>query len=422
MNHINIFNPYRNKNNNHEDELTRNFLILLKNIPLVQAMFFEMIRKEINESKNQNDANIMESFILEDFYLEEIHTQISNSNELFYSETIEGRNLISIIISDDKLETEKKIVSSERKAIYDGVVLCSPSWLFIIENKPSKENIWLNQLDPNIRKNTNISINENPCCLSWRQIILNLGLLIKNNMLIGLEKTFIEDFIEYIDNEYPRINPYTTFELCKDNLSLLNKRCVSIMSKYTNGKEVKYHKGWKSYIESENNVIKKIALDANLNENTKNWKIELWMYAGVTMNSAKLAYQLIDTEKLFVLQKDGFEISEDFHLAYQASNIFYLQSTLSIEEYIKYWKDEYVNLKQVKRDEFNTFIDTNLFPLNESLDFKEKILEKKYPNINICPGFLIKYKWEKKVAIDLERKKLFEKDFFEKVKRVLELF
>ena len=49
MDHLNLFNAYKNKSNNHEDELTRSFLILLKNIPLLQVMFFEMVRKEMSQ-------------------------------------------------------------------------------------------------------------------------------------------------------------------------------------------------------------------------------------------------------------------------------------------------------------------------------------------------------------------------------------
>ena len=95
MDHLNLFNSYKNKSNNHEDELTRSFLILLKNIPVVQMLFFEMVRQEMENVD-------IESIVTGGLAIEEVHTQLSNTNDLFSSEIIDGRTLVSIIISDDK--------------------------------------------------------------------------------------------------------------------------------------------------------------------------------------------------------------------------------------------------------------------------------------------------------------------------------
>ena len=120
MDHLNIFNSYKNKSNNHEDELTRSFLILLKSIPIVQMLFFEMIRNEMLDLK-------IESIATGDLAVEEVFTQLSNSNNLFNSDILDGRTLVSIIISDDKFETEEKVTNDDRNAVYDGVVICHPS-------------------------------------------------------------------------------------------------------------------------------------------------------------------------------------------------------------------------------------------------------------------------------------------------------
>ncbi|MTM73170.1 hypothetical protein GMA96_12520, partial [Turicibacter sanguinis] len=202
MNHLNLFNPYRNKLNSHEDELTRNFLILVKNIPLIQVIFFELIKNEMKEIN-------VDSIIDGDLFVEDIYTQLSSNNSLFSSPLLEGRTLISIIISDDKLEDNVKVKNDTRQARYDGVITANPSWLFIIENKPSKENIWTRQLNPNIPEDSDIIIVEEPCCLSWRAIISKLNVILQKNMVNGLEYIMIENFIEYVDNEYHWLNPYT---------------------------------------------------------------------------------------------------------------------------------------------------------------------------------------------------------------------
>ncbi|RJE47918.1 hypothetical protein A7K50_01355 [Dehalobacter sp. MCB1] len=420
MDHLNVFNPYKNKSNNHEDELTRSFLILLKNIPIVQVMFFEMVRNELPECKIDSIAN-------GDLGVEEVYTQLSNSNNIFTSSAVEGRTLLSIIISDDKLDQEVKVQNDDRQARYDGVILCNPSWLFIVENKPSRENIWLGQLNPNVSEETDINIIDKPCCLSWRGVISGLNSLIQNNMVTGLERVLIENFIEYVDNEYSWINPYTTFGVCKSNLYLLNKRCILVMANCKLpgiSSEVKYHRGWKYYIESGRNTVKQIALDAN--QVASDWTIDLWMYAGDTMNSARETFEKLDINKLFELQTQGFEISKNFHISYRSSNLLWFDGSLTIEEYLRFWKREYKTLKQVKRADFSTLFDTleqnQIIVTEDRSMIQEKILTKNYDKLNICPGFLVKYTWPSQTAISLDKSNNFEADFRDKVKAVFGAF
>ena len=47
MEKLNFFNPFKDKDITHEDVLTRNFLLLLKNIPAVQIAFFELIKQKL---------------------------------------------------------------------------------------------------------------------------------------------------------------------------------------------------------------------------------------------------------------------------------------------------------------------------------------------------------------------------------------
>lgn len=229
INHLNVFNPFRNKTNYHEDELTRAFLIVLKNIPIAQSAFIDMIREEM---ARMGCDLILPSFSEVEAKMRSIETQITHHNKLF--EEMGGRRLISIIISDKKLYADKEVTPSSRGARYDGVLVYDPSWLLIIENKPDINNIWLEQLDPNVAED--IEIEEKPVSLSWSSIITRLSSLVEKDYIDGLEKVLLEDFFEFIDKEFPQLNPFYKFAVCKDNKYLLTKRCISIWSKYRWGK------------------------------------------------------------------------------------------------------------------------------------------------------------------------------------------
>ncbi len=421
MDHLNLFNPYRNKSSNHEDELTRAFLILLKNIPLVQMMFFDMVSKELSEYN-------IGSISLGGLFIEEVFTQISNNNDIFKNESANGRNLISIIISDDSFLTETKVTDDTRQARYDGVVFCEPNWCFIIENKPNKDNIWLRQLNPNIPSESEIKVFEKPCCLSWRHILSTITELVSKGLVNGSDRVLIEDFIEYVDSEYSWINPFTKFNVCKNNIYLLNRRCISIMENYNSEskEQVQYHKGWKYYINSGCTIIKQIALDAE--QSNDDWVISLWLYAGDTMLSSRETYNKLNIDKLLSLKKIGFNITTNFHVSYQSSGL--VGDDKKNEDYLKiyveYWKNNYVQLKQVKKDEYDNYFNKlksdGIIDENFINKLKEKVFNKRYEKLNICPGLLIKYTWESSRAIELDDKNKFTDDFREKINLAFDVF
>lgn len=418
MNHLNLFNNFESKSLHHEDVLTRNFLLLLKNIPLVQIGFFELIRNTVSP----RGINI-ESSALSILKLSEIYTQVDSNDNLF--KKISDVSMLSIIISDDKLTTEHEVSNSDRHARYDGVIICDPSWVFIIENKPSVKNIWEEQLNPNINNTNNVTLIKEPCPLSWRQIISLLNELLLGNTLLPIERTMISEFIEYIDAKYGWLNPYNRFELCKANQHLLNKRCCSVLETYNGGTEVKYRNGWKHYIDTNNNIIQNIALDSTI-INSHTWRIDLWMYAANVMSSARKAYEKINIDKLFALQEndENYTLATDFHFSFRSSGLLWIDSPLEFRKYLEYWKT--AELKQIKREQFEPYfhnlIKNGLATGKDLARFKDVILSKNYPNLNICPGFLIKYTWNQDSATKLDSEDKFEEDFQNKVSAILSIF
>ena len=419
MNHLNLFKLFESKDPHHEDVLTRNFLILLKNIPLVQVGFFELIRDTVSSKGIQ-----IESSAQGVLKLSEIYTQVDSNDNMF--KNMSDINMLSIIISDDAFKTNHSVSSSDRHARYDGVVICEPSWIFIIENKPSVDNIWTEQLNPNISKTQGVNLIQEPCTLSWRDVLSLLNELLSGNLLVPFEYTAISEFIEYIDENYSWLNPYHKFELCKSNNYLLNRRCCSIMESYNEEVQVKYHKGWKYYIDVGNTFVKNIALDSSM-EGKNTWNINLWMYAGDIMSSARKTYTNLNTEKLFALplNDSNYNLSTNFHYSFRSSGLLWLDCPSSFEDYINYWK-QHTDIRQIKRNDFekhfSMLVKDGIVSESDRNTFNNQILSKNYPNLNICPGFLIKYTWSKSDAIILDNKKEFEEDFRNKVNTILDVF
>lgn len=416
MNHLNLFHPFEGRELHHEDVLTRNFLLLLKNIPLVQVGFFEMIRDYLSSK-----GIPLESIAKGDLKLSEIYTQVDSNDKLFNN--LSDVTMLSIVISDDAFEANHTVVHSDRHARYDGVVFCSPSWVFIIENKPSVVNIWEDQLNPNISGSPDIHLIKEPCALSWRDILSFLNALLSGNLLTPLESSMVNDFIEYVDENYSWLNPYQSFVLCKSNKYLLDRRCCAILKSYRNDLVVKYRKGWKHYIDIGDSCVQNIALDSSFDD-TGCWSINLWMYTGNVMRSARATYAQLNVDRLLELAKNDphLQISSDLHFSFRSSNLFWPTCSVDIQTYLQYWKGQ--NLRQIKRDEFESYFRTlikdGIVDPDDYDRFYEQIISKSYPTLNICPGFLIKYTWNQREAIALDNNKTFDATFRNTVNTILD--
>lgn len=426
MNHMNIFNPYRDRAVTHEDELTRNFLLLVKHIPVVSTLFLEMVRAEMM----QQGENSIPSSALGELTIKEVLTQIGNSNSIFDSPELEGNQLLSIVISDDRLEQTTQVKNAQRKARYDGVFLFEEPFVFILENKPSKNNIWLGQLDPNVQAEKDIRIIPQPCCLSWRDMIARLGDLLAKQIARGLEYNMIDDFIEYIDAAYPELRPYTSFAICNNLEYPLKKRMQAALSSLcVDGKQGKleYHKGWYHFIDSGKNTVRKIALSLEMDKDCPaSWSVRTPLYAGDTMTSAKETYKKLDIEALLALTQHGFTITPNFHFSFASSNLLWFDGEQSTEEYLRYWKENYSTLAQVPRanfgDYFEKLIRDKVISEQDRAGIKEKITNKEYSKINVCPGFQIAYCWSAHEAKQLDNEKKFVSSLAETIARAFAPF
>ncbi len=409
MNRLNVFNPYEDKNANHEDVLTRNFLILIKIIPCVQTAFFELIRKEMPKIE-------LESMALGELSVSDVYTQI-NSNGLLKG--INDSKILSIIISDEKYKEKHIVQESSRNARYDGVVICNPSWIFIIENKPDVENVWKGQLNPNKEDAEGNVLISDPCRLSWRSIIDILNSLLEENQLSFAERNLIEDFLDYINDEYAWLKPYNNLSLCKNNKWLMDKRCGDILTEIFNGKELKYHKGWKYYIDTTDTdgIVREVALDYSENH------ITLWMYAGDTMVSARKLYERINIDEIEKLKDEGYRIRTNFHISYRGTGLVWFDSTnVSLTDYIEYWRRNEIN--QVSREELKDYyeklVEDKIIDKND--DIENRILSKGYPNLNICPGVYFGYKWPIENAQKDDKAGCFVNSVSEKILRIQSVY
>jgi len=85
--HLNVFIPYERKPLDHEDQLTRAFLILVRCVKVVEAVFLELLKTRMAEKGIQTlPASLMEG----PGGLESVETQVWSSTKEISRRTLKG--------------------------------------------------------------------------------------------------------------------------------------------------------------------------------------------------------------------------------------------------------------------------------------------------------------------------------------------
>ena len=383
MDRLNCFNAYNNKELHHEDQLTRAYLILLKYSFHTFSAFLSYVQQEnINDEHKINFLNLLED---ENWNFE---TQRSNPN-------IHTNLLGSILMTDQNLEKHDLIQSSNRNARYDGLITFGTQLTLIIENKPRSQHVWNKQLNPS-KENLDeiIVIMPKPIILEWKQVVKHLNSLYKLETVNGAEKMMINDFLNYIDHNFPFLNPYDSFKLCKSNTELLQRRIFNILKEISTDETiVEYHHGWGWYIETPPSfsATKKIGLILHKDETS--WHIELSIYFGDTQTQTKSFYS--NNPDISKLNQD-WVCHPNFHVSFITSNLVWFHTNKELKSpdvYIDFWKQNLHLIHQHGREDVKNLLthltNENIIEYNEEeqQQMNYEFFDTQRKTLNICAGF-----------------------------------
>jgi len=396
MERLNYFNPYSSKAGTHEDQLTRAYLVLLKHSFHAFAIFMNYCRSKHKVNLAADELPLDLNRLIE--YPWQIETQKGNP-------AISSSWLISVLITDSSIKgATESIEVSDRNARYDGIITFGSHLSMIIENKPRSGNVWFAQLNPS--KNglsEETTLYENGVQLEWKGIIQQLNHVLEAPTLSGFERVMINDFLEFINDNFGFLNPYHRLDLCRGNHELIQRRIMNLLKSIVNDEGlVNYHQSWGYVIKVPYDPMREIGLILNSKDNV--WWLELSFYFGATQSQSKAFYASVPNIKH--LDSGGWNIYPNFHVAYQSSNLVWFKSSMSAIDYIDFWRKNIKMIYQRRRNEVISLFDWLQtekvldFSNDELLKLDDKFFKTAMPNLNVCPevGIIFSIK-----SIDAER-------------------
>lgn len=414
MERLNYFNPYTSKEAQHEDQLTRAYLVLLKHSSVAFSSFLKYCSDKLILEKNEKRLLFLK-YNDNDWSLD---TQKSNPE-------IETEYLLSVLITDENIKNKRRISSSKRNARYDGIITLGSKLTMIIENKPDSNNVWADQLKPtkkHLSKKTNIY--KNPIILEWKEIIKYLNALQACSTISRCEKIMIDDFLSFVDENFSFLNPYDNFSLCKNNNLLLKRRIENILKSIVrDSKSVKEHRKWGYCIETPFEQIKMIGL-IQPSEEENDWYLELQLGFGDSQSQAQSFYDSnLNISKLKKL--DGWDLYPNFHVSFRSTHLVWFYSNINKYKYIEYWIKNIDSIYQRKKNEVKDYLEylekNNIIVYDniKKKEMKDKYFATAMQTLNICPGFSMNFPMSSKEAIEKDKTGKLEKLISEKIKEGL---
>lgn len=377
--HLNIFEPYDRKGSHFEDALTRAFLLVIRSVPVAHAAWLHLV----DRAHRANDGRGIP--LLHELVAPDVRMQTSRVPEA-------AARVVSVVQTDEHVTIGDDALPSDRRQVLDGVVGYG-DLAIVIENKPWHGHIYTEQLEVNLPEGA--EHDPRVACVVWSDIVSAWARLLDSGHLQTAESVVIGDFLEYVEEHFPGLRPYSRIGSCGSDHGRLTRRCRALLSSIANPDAVLYHRGWGWYIDVETGqCARKIGLHVELGNRPL---LIVEIDPGDTMGQAKILYEqisLADVDAL--LEQPNWDAWPNFHLLFMTASFFRPGHRHDVATYWRLWARHLDQIRQWKRDEFaqafDFLLEMGMVTLDHRMEFESLTTATRRPSICFAPG--ITFQWQ----------------------------
>jgi hypothetical protein len=382
---LNCFSPYEKSAAWHENQLTRALLVVLRYSPICHQAWLHLIAPDRN---------------LYDLPFAEFATQrqrvLLNDEDIPEGDAVPG---ISVWLAPAAAEITESVENSDRQQILDGIVTYGSSLVVIIENKITTSAVTEQPHHINLHGSP-VVFEKTPRTVSWQQLLGVLSDLLERELVSGSERLLVSDFLEFVEQHFPEIGPYSTLRRCGDNRFRIERRLDNIQGKALKTESGK-RQGWRDIAGTKKIFMAYLGLAKDGSE------VCLQMYPADTLGQSREFYSdRSSVADLLALQKDNWNVEPNFHWGFMATGYAWLNTPLSVEQYCAYWVREMPRTKELSRSEWEPYwavleaaqIVNKAEKTKFDAEFTHTLRQKAHPR----PGLCCEYRWPIKVAKALD--------------------
>jgi hypothetical protein len=378
-NHLNIFEPYERKGAHYEDALTRAFLLVLRGAPIAHAAWLHLVDRAHRANGGEGIP------LLHELVAPSVHMQTARVPD-------SSARIVSVVQTDAHVLVDADAKPSERRQVLDGVVGYGDLTI-VIENKPWHGHIWTEQLEVNIPEGANHD--PRVACVVWSDIVSGWGRLLDSGHLNTAEGVLISDFLDYVEQHFSALRPYSRVGLCGRDHARLQRRCKAALASIAGPEAVEYHRGWGWYIDlDDGQCARKLGLLVDIDANRPRLIVEI--DPGDTMGQARSMYRSVTLEAVDkLLQQPGWTGWSNFHLMFMTSGFFRPGHLTDLREFWRRWAERPDLIRQWRRAEFNeafaALLELGIVSPNQREEFNRHTMDSARQNVCFAPGVTLQW-------------------------------
>lgn len=377
---LNFFQPFRRLEPNHENQLTRALLVVLRLSPMAHATWLRLV----------DPARQLHELPAAEFRTQTRAVRHANDDE-------ERAALVSVFLTPEAplSDGDAVITESDRLQVLDAVIDYDGELLVVVENKVAEDTdrqaVHLNIDGANLQ----IAEGQQAVVVLWRDLLEAFIALRERNLIAGAEATVLDDFLRYTEDHFPDLGPFRTLRLAHGNAFRQTRRLRQLLSEST---------GLEATIDAYGPYVptgagEGIGSKTYLRLTEDLTEIELALFPADTLSQARAFY----TDRRAVAGarhldgRPGWDVAPNFHFGHMQRGFCWTHSSRPVGEYLSLWEEHIAQAGSVPREEWDELWqwlqDEQLAEANDRLDFDQHFTGTNRQTASPRPGIALARRW-----------------------------
>ncbi len=387
---MDLFNPF--SSTKHENRLTWSFLTMLKYDMYLQKYIYDTVTTQLPQ--------------LPAIYNTWEPAHISTQTKMIGEST---QQLVSVLLTDEKIHDKIEIKWEERNAIYDGVIEYSNGLTLIVENKLDHEKVWKEQLSPSRNalsstRRENVLLHQFVKCLVWPDV-LEAVLKYSNSEIASFgNRNIARDFLSFTEKHHPNLTPYRTYILCGNRESALIRRTVRLVDTLASKSGLSVHDQSKNCLEHLDCIARLIEFKIIINSNKNTWKLRINLWPASTSSQADRFREVLNRAEFINLDESEWIVTPNLNFSFQGTKLYWATTDWNSQSYLEYFfgQERRYGRKYSREMEelLEQWSENGLIRCEDTLEIKRIFQNRKFFDIN--PEFSVYRELDNETVIKME--------------------
>lgn len=374
---LNFFEPFEKLPPNHENQLTRALLLVLRLSPVAHEAWLARAAPGRR--------------------LYELPVAVFNTQRRAVRTASNAEDqvpVVSVFLAPNQPLGEDVIVTeSDRLQVLDAVIEYGDALVMVVENKVAEAS------DAQARElnitgaGVVIAADQERQVVTWPEVIGDITGIVERGLAGGAERAVLEDFLAYVEDHFAELGPYRTLGLARGNDFRTRRRLRALLGEAA-AREARIDK-WGPTVELPE--LPGTAARAYLF--STDGGIELSVYPADTLSQARAFYtRPAAVAALLSLANDpDWQVMPNYHFGHMEGGYSWTTTHAPVERYIALWQERIGETNAVKRDDWDKYwawlIQEELATADDRAEFDRHFTATNRQTAIPRPGLMVVRRW-----------------------------